>query len=84
MRTITVCFHNDDDAKKLMDIIESSSFVGSIEGYEMDEEISEEDMDGFEAKLDEYQDGPASEANYIRFKSEVKEKYGIGYIEKFK
>lgn len=84
MRTITVYLESDTDSARIMKALNNTEFEDSIEVYEMDVDIPEENLETFEELLDDYHDAPSSEENYIRFKKMVADKFGIGYLEKRK
>ena len=82
MKTITIYLQEEQDAATVTKLLESTPFQGPIEAYEMDDDISDEEIDAFEDRLDAYHQEPDSEANYLRFKSEMKEQHGIGILIK--
>ena len=82
MKTITIYLQSELDSARIMKALHNTPFEGPIEAYEMDEEITDEEVEAFEDKLDEYHELPDSEENYLSFKSEMQEKYGIGVLIK--
>lgn len=73
---------NDVDSARIMKALHSTPFEGPIEAYEMDDEISEEEVDAFEEKLDAFHSQPITDENYLRFKTEMQEELGIGVLIK--
>jgi hypothetical protein len=82
MKTITIYLQSELDSARVMKALHNTAFEGPIEAYEMHEDISDDEIDAFEEKLDDYHQQPDSEANYLRFKSEMQDNYGIGVLIK--
>ncbi|MCW3124570.1 MAG: hypothetical protein JWO03_228 [Bacteroidetes bacterium] len=82
MKTITIYLQSELDSARVMKALHNTPFEGPIEAYEMDEAISDDEIDAFEDRLDAYHEQPDSEANYLRFKSEMQDNYGIGVLIK--
>lgn len=82
MKTITIYLQSELDSARVMKAIHNTSFEGPIEAYEMHEDISDDEIDAFEERLDKYHEQPDSEENYLKFKSEMQDKYGIGVLIK--
>ena len=82
MKTITIYLQSDLDSARIMKALHNTPFEEPIEAYEMSDEITEEEIDAFEQKLDEYHEEEDMEENYLKFKKEMQEKYGIGVLIK--
>jgi len=82
MKTITIYLESELDSARIMKALYNTPFEGPMEAYEMDEAITDEEMEAFDEKLDEYHDQPDSEDNYNRFRTEMQEQYSIGVLIK--
>ena len=81
MKTITVTLHSDKDAEYLMHKLQTATkFEGEVEILAMDEDISDEDLEAFDERMNEFYEQPFEEGTYAEFQEELKERFGIGLI----
>ncbi len=81
MKTITITLHNDEDAAYLLNKIETATnFKDQVEVFEMDEETSDEELEAFDERMEEFYAQPFDEATYTEFREELKERFGISFF----
>jgi hypothetical protein len=76
MKTITIQLQEDKDAQLLMDMLRSVKFDGEIETFEESETISEEELQMWNDRVEEYRKDP-SKGKDLKDVELLLSKYGI-------
>ena len=76
MKTITIQLQEDKDAQLLMDMLRSMKFDGEIETFEESETISEEELQMWNDRVEEYRKDP-SKGKDLKDVELLLSKYGI-------
>lgn len=78
MKTITITLQNDQDADQIMDYLcNQNKYQAPAEIFEMDENISDEDLEAFDRRMEEFYDQDFDEAAYLSFRQELIDRFGI-------
>lgn len=77
MKRITIHVKNDRDAELLKSVIEKTDFEDTVEAFEEDDEITEEELRILEERWEHYKKNPSSGTSLQDFKKEMKKKYGV-------
>lgn len=77
MKTITIYLQNDKDAELLMDILRNAKFQDEIEAFEEPENISEEELQVYNDRIEEYRLDPSKGKSLQEVKELLKSKYGV-------
>lgn len=75
MNTITITVNDDGKTILLTEILKSMSFVQSVD-IDNDSELTSEEMQMVEERLERYGKNPGSAKNWEEVYSELKKKYG--------
>lgn len=77
MKAITVKLKNEKNLSMLIDLLRSVNFVESVEVYEDDDELSEEEIAMVEERWEEYKRNPKSAVPWETVKDKIRKKHGL-------
>jgi hypothetical protein len=77
MRTITIKIESDKDAVLVKRLLAETKFEATVETFEDDDDISDEELQLLEDRLEKYRVNPKSAISLNELKEKMKKKYGF-------